>query len=197
MQHWLPFGLNNSTPYLNSRRFFLKQEHQVQIFFDQKGIKYILPSSIRASVETRPNQLHNLLQFSPALPSLTFYGPSPWASQGSAIHVFPVYGNTSELNDNIATNKVWRRYFHNQSHNWEIITFAPTKPVVEQQGSDLLQRDGFFTFFSSCWTFFGKQCWPGWLFCRQNRTPTSAFWVACVFPIFRKSRTAFRKRWSL
>ena len=121
MQHWLPFGLNNSTPYLNSRRFFLKQEHQVQIFSDQKEIKYILPSSIRTSVETRPNQLHNLLQFSPALPSLTFYGPSTWASQGSAIHVFPVYSNTSELNDNIATNKVWRRYFHNQSHNWEMV----------------------------------------------------------------------------
>ena len=76
MQHWLPF-LNNSTPYLNSRRFFLKQEHRVQIFSDQKEIKYISPSNIRASVETHPNQLHNLLQFSPALPSLTFYGPSP------------------------------------------------------------------------------------------------------------------------
>ena len=103
MQHWLPF-LNNSTPYLNSRRFFLKQEHRVQIFSDQKEIKYISPSNIRASVETRPNKLHNLLQFSPALPSLTFYGPSPWASQGSAIHVFPVYSNTSEFNVNIATN---------------------------------------------------------------------------------------------
>ena len=31
-----------------------------------------------------------------------------------------------------------------------IITFATAKPVVEQRGSDLLQRDGFFTFFSSC-----------------------------------------------
>ena len=30
-----------------------------------------------------------------------------------------------------------------------IITFAPAKPVVEKRGSDLLQRDGFFTFFSS------------------------------------------------
>ena len=79
MQHWLPF-LNNSIPYLNSRRFFLKQEHRVQIFSDQEEIKYISPSNVRASVETRPNQLHNLLQFSPALPSLTFYGPSPWAS---------------------------------------------------------------------------------------------------------------------
>ena len=120
MQHWLPF-LNNSIPYLNSRRFFLKQEHRVQIFSDQEEIKYISPSNIRASVETRPNQLHNLLQFSPALPSLTFYRPSPWASQGSAIHVFPVYSNTSEFNDNIATNKFWRRYFHNQSHNWEMV----------------------------------------------------------------------------
>ena len=71
---------------------------------------------------------------------------------------------------------------------FNIITFAPAKLVVEQRGSDLLQRDGFFTFFSSCWTFFGKQCWPGWLSCRQNRTPTSVFWVACVFPIFRKPR---------
>ena len=94
-------------------------------------------------------------------------------------------------------------YFRNgaEMDRFNIITFAPAKPVVEQRGSDLLQRDGFFTFFSSCsrscWTFLGKQCWPGWLFCRQNRTPTSVFWVACVFPIFRKPRTAFRKRWSL
>ena len=67
---------------------------------------------------------------------------------------------------------------------FNIITFAPSKLVVEQRGSDLLQRDGFFTFFSSCWTFFGKQCWPGWLSRRQNRTPTSVFWVACVFSNF-------------
>ena len=91
------------------------REHRVQIYSNQKEIKYISPSNIRASVEIRPPQLHNLLQFSPALPSLTFYGPPPSASRGSAIHVFAVYCNAPEFNDNIATNKFWRRYFHKES----------------------------------------------------------------------------------
>ena len=39
--------------------------------------EYIAPYSIRAGVETirHSPQLHNLLNFSPALPTLTFYGP--------------------------------------------------------------------------------------------------------------------------
>ena len=40
--------------------------------------------NITAAVETRPPQLHNLLYFSPSLPSLTFCGPPPRVSQGSA-----------------------------------------------------------------------------------------------------------------
>ena len=39
-------------------------EHWVQIYSNQKEIKYISHSNIRASVETRPPKLHNLLQFS-------------------------------------------------------------------------------------------------------------------------------------
>ena len=52
-------------------------ENWVEILYsNQKAINYISPSSIRASVETRPPKLHNLLQFSP-LPSLTFMGLPP------------------------------------------------------------------------------------------------------------------------
>ena len=36
------------------------------------------------------NQLHNLLQFSSHLPSLTFYGPPLRALRSAAIHVFQV-----------------------------------------------------------------------------------------------------------
>ena len=52
-------------------------KHWVEILYsNQKAINYISPSSIRASVETRPRKLHNLLQFSaPSLPDV--YGPPP------------------------------------------------------------------------------------------------------------------------
>ena len=73
---------------------FLTTDHWVQIYSNQKEIKYISHSNIRASVETRPPKLHNLLQFSTPLPSLTFYGPPPppaRASRVSAIHVFLLY----------------------------------------------------------------------------------------------------------
>jgi len=52
-------------------------------FLQRHSLKYISPSNISASVETRPPQLHNSLQFTPALPSLTFYGPP-------LLHVFLV-----------------------------------------------------------------------------------------------------------
>ena len=56
---------------------FLTKEHWVQIYPNKKEINYISPSSIRASVETRPSKLQNLLQF--FLPSYTwhFIGRSP------------------------------------------------------------------------------------------------------------------------
>ena len=66
-------------------------ENWVEILYsNQKAINYISPSSIRASVETRPRKLHNLLQFSaPSIPD--FYGPPPpRARRSSAIHVFLV-----------------------------------------------------------------------------------------------------------
>ena len=40
-------------------------EHWVQIYSNQKEIKYISHSNIRASVETHPPKLHNLLRFFP------------------------------------------------------------------------------------------------------------------------------------
>ena len=36
-------------------------EHWVQIYSKEKEITYISPSNIRASVETCPSKLHNLL----------------------------------------------------------------------------------------------------------------------------------------
>ena len=64
-------------------------EHWVEIYSNQKEINYISPSNIRASVETRPPKLHNLLQFS--------FPSHPWhfmdllpRSRGSVIHVFLV-----------------------------------------------------------------------------------------------------------
>ena len=58
---------------------------------------YISPSNIRASTETRPPKLHNLLQFSPpSIPDILWASPPPppshprLGSRGSAIHVFPV-----------------------------------------------------------------------------------------------------------
>ena len=55
--------------------------------------EYIAPYSIRAGVETIRHgpQLHNLLNFSPALPTLTFYGPPSPSSRGSAIHLFLLF----------------------------------------------------------------------------------------------------------
>ena len=41
----------------------------------QKEIAYISASKITTAVETRPPQLHDLLYFSPSLPSLSFYEP--------------------------------------------------------------------------------------------------------------------------
>ena len=73
-----------------TRKFFLTTEHWVQIYPSQKKINYISPSSIRASVETRPFKLHNLLQFSPPFHTWHFIG-LPRASRGFAIHVFLVY----------------------------------------------------------------------------------------------------------
>jgi len=49
-------------------------EHWVQIYSNQKEINYISPSNIKASVETHPPKLYNLLQF-----SLSFY---PWHFMG-------------------------------------------------------------------------------------------------------------------
>ena len=44
---------------------------------NKKEINYISPSSIRASVETRPSKLHNLLQFSPPNHTWHFIGLPP------------------------------------------------------------------------------------------------------------------------
>ena len=70
-------------------------EHWAQIYSNQKEINYISPSNIRASVETRPPKLHNLLRFFPPFHPWHFRGlsPAPPAALGSAIHVVLVkYG---------------------------------------------------------------------------------------------------------
>ena len=56
---------------------FLKPGRSVSLYSSQKEIVYISASTIAAAVETHPPQSHNLLYFSPSLPSLTFYGPLP------------------------------------------------------------------------------------------------------------------------
>ena len=54
-------SLTTSTPYKSQKILF-----PTEIYSNQKEIKYISPSNIRASVETRPPKLYNLLQFSPS-----------------------------------------------------------------------------------------------------------------------------------
>ena len=51
--------------HLNPRSSFLIKEDWVEIYSNQKTINCISPSNLRASVETRPPKLPNLLQFSP------------------------------------------------------------------------------------------------------------------------------------
>lgn len=45
----------------NLRKSFLTTEQWVQIYSNQEEIKYISPSNSRASVETHPPKLNNLL----------------------------------------------------------------------------------------------------------------------------------------
>ena len=45
----------------NLRTSFLTTEQWVQIYSNQKEIKYISPSNSRASVETHPPKINNLL----------------------------------------------------------------------------------------------------------------------------------------
>ena len=73
-------SLTTPTPF-KSQKIFCKTEYWVQIYFNQKEIKYISP--------TLPS--YTIYSNSLPLPSLTFYGPPPWASRVSAIHVFLVY----------------------------------------------------------------------------------------------------------
>lgn len=77
-------------PHLNHRNSFSIKEHWVEIYSNQKVINYISPSNLRASVETHPPKLPNVLQFSsPSIPDILW--ASPQALQGSAIHVFLVH----------------------------------------------------------------------------------------------------------
>ena len=89
MKHYIYPSLTTPTPF-KSQKILSKTEHWAQIYFNQKETKYISHSNIRASVETRPPKLHNLLQFSPAsIPDILW--TSPRASRVSAIHVFLVF----------------------------------------------------------------------------------------------------------
>ena len=69
-------SLTTSTPF-KSQKILCKTEHWIQIHFNQNEIKQTQHSNSRANVKTRTPKLHNLLQFSPPLPSLTFYGLPP------------------------------------------------------------------------------------------------------------------------
>ena len=81
-KHCLPFLNNTSSPW-SLRKSFLMTEHWVQIYSNQKEIKYIWHSKIRASVETRPPKLHNLLQFSPPFHPWHFMALPPPSSFAS------------------------------------------------------------------------------------------------------------------
>ena len=62
--------------HLNPRKSLLIKELWVEIYSNQKAINYISPSNIRASVETRPPKLPNLLQFSPpSIPDILWASP--------------------------------------------------------------------------------------------------------------------------
>lgn len=54
--------------------FSIKSVQWVWIYSNQREIEYFSPAipNIRAIVKTGPSPLHNLLYFSPTLPSLTF-----------------------------------------------------------------------------------------------------------------------------
>ena len=63
-------------PHLNPPKSFLIKQHLVEIYSNQKAINYISASNIRASVETRPPKLPNLLQFSPpSIPDILWAYP--------------------------------------------------------------------------------------------------------------------------
>ena len=75
-----------------------------------------------------------------------------------------------------------------------IITFSPAKPVVEHSGRDLIFSSGTVSSrFLARVEHFSVNNADQADCCRQNRTPTFVFWVACVFPIFRKIRNRFTK----
>ena len=79
MKHWVLF-LNNTNPHLNHRNSFSIKEHWVEIYSHQKAINYISPSNLRASVETHPPKLPNVLQFSsPSIPDILWASPSSFA----------------------------------------------------------------------------------------------------------------------
>ena len=81
-------SLTTPTPF-KSQKIFFHKEHWVEIYSNQRAINYVSPSNIRASVETRPPKLYNLLHFSPpSIPDILW--ASPRASRGSALHVFLV-----------------------------------------------------------------------------------------------------------
>ena len=118
-------SLTTTTPYKSQKILSIK-EHWVEIYSNQKAIKYISPSNIRA--------LPSYPIYSNSLPllSLTFYGPPPphRASRGSAIHVF------LEIWDlKILIRKRLRGWDFNSSgaHAWTSVILAgkrDSRPVV-------------------------------------------------------------------
>ena len=84
-------SLTTTTPFKSQKILF---HDRAMGSNNQKEIKYISHSNIRASVETRPPKLHNLLWFSPfppppSIPDNLWTSPIR-ASRVSAVHVFLV-----------------------------------------------------------------------------------------------------------
>ena len=60
-------SLRTPERHLNPRKSFLKTDHWIQIYSNQKDINYISPSKIRVSAETRPPKSYTI--YSSSLPT--------------------------------------------------------------------------------------------------------------------------------
>ena len=90
MQDWLPASLTTATTFKSQKILFKARALGSNLLQPKGDYVHLTSQYYSASIETRPPQLHNLLCFSAVLPPLTFYGPPPLATRGSAIYVFLV-----------------------------------------------------------------------------------------------------------
>ena len=90
MQDWLPASLTTATTFKSQKILFKARALGSNLLQPKGDYAHLTSQYYSASIETRPPQLHNLLCFSAVLSPLTFYGPPPLATRGSAIYVFLV-----------------------------------------------------------------------------------------------------------